>query len=275
MISRENVIESLRDQKTPRWEIKYRSGGGKNSGSSIYSYLGVLNEDDGKDVEIDLDDSLDYLDRCLNRLGPGKYQIKFFQKFEHRARGYNTVNFDIEGDIAGSAGIHGHNPVGIGNIETMVKEKVDAALNAKRLEELEEENEHLRNQVEDPSGLKTSIGKALEHLNQMPNAGNMYQGIIQGLFGRFASPTPTHITGGAGDPSNHESYGQDTNSPASQMNEEELKAIEEELDANAQGYSEVLFRLRLHDPQLLDTLNRLVNKLDSNPGMINMLKGML
>lgn len=275
MIAHSNVIEFIRRTENQGWLLLNKTQ--KNAGG--HPRIADFDPEDGTT----LDESLEQLEYFLNHLVDGKYLIRSYKDDKQKRVGYIELDFFVNGKPVGNtssfAGI-GNAPqsssyIGGASIGEIVAEKVQAALDKKELQELKAKVTELETQKEDPSGWKTQLSKIMGTLNDtaphmIPVLAQEAMGIIKGIAGIFRPATL------AGHPQtiNYPIQNQEQN-PNNNMTPEQTTEIENELEAHTEQYAQVIFRLRAVDPDLLTTLNKMADKAESNPSIINMLKSFL
>lgn len=274
-----DLSEILKFEQTPFWIISTKA----QKAAGVARMFQNIPEDDNVTDNLEL--SLDKLDKVVQWLPQGKYIIKYFKDEKNKSRGFFEQEF-VHGEVSSSNRIAGDPsgiPGSIGAIERMVEEKVDARMKAKKLEELEKENEELKKAVQDPAGWKSAIGNVLTSINDqapqlLPVMASEILSMIKGIFGKSA------LAGPAIQPPvmpNYRSEQQTINKTDNSMDnqninsDEKLQQIENELTERNEDYAQVIFRLRMLDPDLLETLQKMATKAEANPAMITMLKTML
>lgn len=281
----EEVSEVLRMSGKPAWSIKDRSAQNK-AGNYVFSSINVLgmSEDENDDsLKSYMDASEDYLFKCMNLLTPGRYTLEIYNdsglKAATKGRGIQTYNFDIsrvQHQGGNNQSIAGAPQQAIGmqpqNIAQLIDEKVDAILTKKRLIELEEEHQELMQQIEDPSGFKVEAAKIMGIVNA--HAPQIVPAVMSWLAnllmnrGNNMQPAP-----GIAGPPQTVPYNPNQNPPME--NTEQLEAAAAKIEEQGDEFMTVLARLYIHDPDLLTTLNKLADKLDSGMFTLAMIKPML
>lgn len=261
MVLKENVRPTVEDSGSMHWQISY---GKTKAVSSIFTSESLQRNED---EEPTLEDSMDYLDQCLDKLMPGRYIIKYYSDPKNKSRGYGEVHFNIAGSPQhNSIGNPGYGGIYGNDIAALVEEKVTSKLNEKRLEELEEELAEYRKAMEDPTGTKTALAGVLEKINSIPGSENLYAAIVGGIANLF-NRKPV-ISGG---PNAHidTTHAHLPDLAVQSMFPSDADAIEQDLEAHNQQYAEVLYRLRTHVPNLLEVLTTLADKCEANPAGFN------
>jgi hypothetical protein len=171
--------------------------------------------------------------------------------------------------------------MGIGQIETMVSEKLAAELLKIENEKNKAELELLRKEKEDPAGFKSAISGVLSSINDqapqlLPVMAAEIMGIIRGIFGKHTLAGHEIKPGApAYMPKTETTTNNNLETMEQNLTAEQVEAIENELDQNQDQYAAVLLRLRMQDNDLLQTLTKMAEKAEANPSLIPMLKSML
>jgi len=272
-----DLVEVLKFEQTPYWIITSKA---QRSGGNESRMFQNIPEDDSVADSVDL--SMEKLDKVLGWLVPGKYIIKYYKDEKNKSKGFFEQEFQ-HGETSSMNRIAG-DPMGypgsIGAVERLVEEKVDARMKAKELEELREEVAELRKQQEDPAGWKSAIGNVLNSINEqapalLPVMAQEVLGMIKGLFGqRILAGPPVQPPAPKTNYTPHQQTTEQMNN-SDQNNDEIMQQIEQELTDKNEEYAQVIFRLRMLDPDLLTTLQKMATKAEANPAMITMLKTML
>jgi hypothetical protein len=281
MIFATDILRLLEESKAPYWIVMNKNQRNNGAHPKIAEY--------GLSDDASVEESTEKLKGLLDILTDGKYIIKFYEDDKQKKNGFYEVDFIVTGkpvnqygqtthQINGIAGAPGNILGGPANIGEVVAEKVQAILDKKELEELKKKVVELEQQKEDPSGWKTQLARIMGTINDtaphlVPVLAQEALGIVKGIAGFFR---PATLSGSsemfATIPNNRET---EQKPPLSEMNQEQLEQIEKELEEKNQDYAQVLFRLRAVDPDLLNTLNKMADKAESNPGIISMLKNFL
>lgn len=277
MIDSANIVEFVKATSSPYWKIMTHS---QKASAASPRICESQNDEPGAD----LDASMEYLEQCVSMLGDGRYLIRYWDTQKNKTAGFYEVPFMVGKPHAPAvAGMGNNNQYSIGNIGAIVSEKVEAEMNKIKLKQLEEENTELRENMEDPAGWKTQIAGVVSSINETapqlwPHIGMALTQLIQGIgskFGLMQAPGLGASPEVMQPPYQNPNLFNQTDMSNPNQNPEQLAAIETEMETNSEAYSQLLFRLRAIDPDLLNTLTKLVTKLESNPGMLPMLKGML
>ncbi len=278
MIHIDNVIELVETAKTPYWILYTKSQRGQGSSPRMYSIEPV------EGSEQDMDESLDHLKKCLSYLVDGKYIIRTFVDEKQKKNNFFETEFVVTGRPTSNstnnpniAGMHNHSAnhgIGGASIGEIVQEKVKAALDAKELAELRIQVSEMQQHTEDPSGLKTQVARMMGVLSDTaphmiaPLMGEVIN-VVKGIAGFFRPATIS------GHPETHHHYPNQTQQQPpikTDMNQEEIDEIQNELDSQANEYAAILLRLRLVDADLLNTLSKMASKAESNPKILDSLK---
>lgn len=280
----ENCIAFLNDSGSPCWRIVKRH---RKDGNNVYIATSENKFEIGGDESKDslkqyIPESCEHLETCILRLPPGMYVLKIFRNFTPNglAKCIQEVDFDVPKENGNQSmqrigGAPSATPAL--NIDAIVAEKVQAAMDKMELAKLREENAQLMEMVDDPAGWKKHLSTAIGSVNEM--APQTWPMLLQGIANRFFPPMGK-VAGAVeypGKPVNHNAP--HTEETQEFINPEDMTEEQKEImaiyDNNADAFGEVLFRLIGHDRDLLTTLQKLADKLDSGAFNINMIKPML
>jgi len=280
MIDSPNIVEFVKKSGSPYWKIMTHS---QKASAASPRICESQNEEAGADLEA----SMEYLQQCIDMLGNGRYLIRYWDSPKSKTAGFYETPFMVGEPVKPQIGNANNTQYGIGNIGAIISEKVEAEMNKIKIAKLEEELAEARENLEDPAGWKTQIAGVVGSINETapqlwPHIGMALTQLIQGIgskFGLMAVPglgtAPEVMQPPYQAPQTHDLFNQPNNMNNSTLTPEQVTAIETELDTNSEAYSQILFKLRAIDPDLLNTLTKLVAKLEASPGMLPMLKTML
>lgn len=162
-----NIVESVRFQKTPYWKL-FRTQADKEAGNVIASA-------DFSNPNLGMEEALDLLRKALQRQTPGRYILSAYDKpdgkrggvssdVEVENNGINTVSGigAVAAEKATTAYVEGIGLVSLDNIGDVIDKKI-AAIRLKEKEEqriknLEEENKRLKTEARE---YETGINKGL------------------------------------------------------------------------------------------------------------------
>lgn len=277
----EACIATLQDSGSPCWRIVKRH---RKDGNNVFMATSENKFEIGADESKDslrqyLPESCDHLQDTILRLPPGMYVLKIFRNWTPNGLAKCVQEWDF--DVPKENGSQNVQRIGAApqtpalNIDAIVAEKVQAAMDKMELAKLREENAQLMEMVDDPAGWKKHLATAIGSVNEM--APQTWPMLLQGIANRFFPPLGK-VAGAVqypGKPVNHHTE----NQTEEYMNPEDMTPEQKEImaiyDDNADAFGEVLFRLIGHDRELLTTLQKLADKLDSGAFSIAMIKPML
>jgi hypothetical protein len=291
----EDCLATLNDSGSPCWRIVKRH---RKEGNNTFIFTSETRIETGEDESKDslkqyIPLASEHLQTCILRLPPGMYVLKIFKNFSSNGLAKCVQEFDFDVPKPGYGNPIGpQQPFAIGaapqnyvDMESKIMEKVNAKLNEIELARLKEENDQLRQMVEDPADYKKHIATAIGSINE--HAPTFLPSLAMKVLGMFGHREPLgqvagvqHLTypGKAANRSLQDDNAEPETEQIEVINEDmtpEQQEIMSILDANNEAFSELLFRLINHDRDLVTTLTKLADKLDSGEIRVTLLKNIL